>query len=117
MDDFSLYDDGQSLGSGFVIHPGGGSVSIITDDFTHSSDEETVETPLAHIIGRSVFNVFTSNKITPSTVSPLQNQNHQRRIIIVTSHWAHANLFQYPPPNQYITTTKVREGRKDEQIG
>lgn len=69
MDDFSLYDDGQSLGSGFMIHPDGGSVSIITDDFTHSSDEVSVETPLAHIIGRSVFSVFASNKVTSNKVS------------------------------------------------
>ncbi len=70
MDEFSIFDDSQSLGSGFVIHPDGTSVSMITDDFTHGSeldtdteDTGTASTPLAQLIGRSVLNVFNTNKV------------------------------------------------------
>lgn len=57
QDDFSLVDDEQSLGSGFVIRPRNDSVSIITDDFRESaSSSSSTETPLAQIIGR--FNFF-----------------------------------------------------------
>lgn len=56
QDDFSLVDDEQSLGSGFVIRPRNDSVSIITDDFQESVSSSSTETPLAQIIGR--FNFF-----------------------------------------------------------
>jgi hypothetical protein len=56
QDDFSLVDDEQSLGSGFVIRPRTDSVSIITDDFQGSVSSSSTETPLAQIIGR--FNFF-----------------------------------------------------------
>jgi len=57
LDDFSLEEDQQSLGSGFVIAPQSQSVSIITDEFEASvSSGSTQDTPLAQIIGR--FNFF-----------------------------------------------------------
>jgi len=57
LDDFSLQEDQQSLGSGFVIAPQNESVSIITDEFEASvSSGSTQDTPLAQIIGR--FNFF-----------------------------------------------------------
>ena len=56
QDDFSLVDEEQSLGSGFVIRPRNDSVSIITDEFQDSVSSSSTETPLAQIIGR--FNFF-----------------------------------------------------------
>jgi hypothetical protein len=62
LDDFSLEEDQQSLGSGFVIAPQSQSVSIITDEFEASVlSGSTQDTPLAQIIGR--FNFFGKVRI------------------------------------------------------
>lgn len=84
LDDFSLEEDQQSLGSGFVIAPQSQSVSIITDEFEASvSSGSTQDTPLAQIIGR--FNFFgkvsidRANLNTRSSLSyvPVQDVLHQ----------------------------------------
>lgn len=69
QDDFSLVDEEQSLGSGFVIRPRNDSVSIITDEFQDSVSSTSTETPLAQIIGRFNFFGKGSRKRVPSSKS------------------------------------------------